>query len=127
LPYRPKIEPVVDQLVPDGAANRQGMQKGDKIIAIDGVKTPDWFDVVDIVQKSPEKLLKIDVERQGKILQLQVMPQGKRDNMGNVTGMLGVQTKSATLLFLANISKLFNIHLYKRSEKRYKRQVKFPV
>ena len=95
LPYRPKIEPVIDQLVPDGAANRQGMQKGDKIIAIDGVKTPDWFDVVDIVQKSPEKLLKIDVERQGKILQLQVMPQGKRDNMGNVTGMLGVQTKSA--------------------------------
>lgn len=95
LPYRPKIEPVVDQLVPDGAANRQGMQKGDKIIAIDGVKTPDWFDVVDIVQKSPEKLLKIDVERQGKILQLQVIPQGKRDNMGNVTGMLGVQTKSA--------------------------------
>ncbi|MHA3092791.1 RIP metalloprotease RseP [Acinetobacter brisouii] len=95
LPYRPKIEPVVDQLVPDGAANRQGMQKGDKIIAIDGVKTPDWFDVVDIVQKSPEKLLKIDVERQGKILQLQIMPQGKRDNMGNVTGMLGVQTKSA--------------------------------
>lgn len=95
LPYRPKIEPVVDQLVPDGAANRQGMQKGDKIIAIDGVKTSDWFDVVDIVQKSPEKLLKIDVERQGKILQLQVMPQGKRDNMGNVTGMLGVQTKSA--------------------------------
>ncbi|MHA3052640.1 RIP metalloprotease RseP [Acinetobacter sp. ANC 4640] len=95
LPYRPKIEPVIDQLVPDGAASRQGMQKSDKIIAIDGVKTPDWFDVVDIVQKSPEKLLKIDVERQGKVLQLQVMPQGKRDNMGNVTGMLGVQTKSA--------------------------------
>ncbi|MHA3061311.1 RIP metalloprotease RseP [Acinetobacter sp. ANC 4636] len=95
LPYRPKIEPIIDQLVPDGAASRQGMQKSDKILAIDGVKTPDWFDVVDIVQKSPEKLLKIDVERQGKVLQLQVMPQGKRDNMGNVTGMLGVQTKSA--------------------------------
>ncbi len=94
LPYRPKIEPIIDQLVPDGAAIRQGLQKGDKIIAIDGVRTPDWFDVVDIVQKSPEKLLKIDVERQGKTLQLQVMPQGKRDNMGNVTGMLGVQTKS---------------------------------
>ncbi|MHA3083805.1 RIP metalloprotease RseP [Acinetobacter sp. ANC 5383] len=95
LPYRPKIEPIIDQFVPDGAASRQGMQKSDKILAIDGVKTPDWFDVVDIVQKSPEKLLKIDVERQGKVLQLQVMPQGKRDNMGNVTGMLGVQTKSA--------------------------------
>lgn len=98
LPYRPTIEPVIDQLVPDGAAIRQGMQKGDKILAIDGVKTPDWFDVVDIVQKSPEKLLKIEIERQGKALQLQVMPQGKRDNMGNVTGMLGVQTKSAHIV-----------------------------
>lgn len=94
LPYRPKIDPVIDQLVPDGAAIRQGLQKGDRIIAINGVKTPDWFDVVDIVQKSPEKLLKIDVERLNKIVHLQVMPQGKRDNMGNMTGILGVQTQS---------------------------------
>ena len=92
LPYRPHIDAVVSSLAEDGAAIRQGMQVGDKIIAIDGVTMKDWFDVVQIVQKSPEKLLKIDVLRNNEVVHLQVMPQAKRDNMGNVSGMLGVQS-----------------------------------
>lgn len=91
LPYRPYIAPVVSKLSEDGAAIRQGMKEGDKIIAIDGVKMNDWFDVVQVVQASPEKLLKIDILRQNQLIHLEVMPQGKRDNMGNVSGVLGVQ------------------------------------
>ncbi|MFH7766448.1 RIP metalloprotease RseP [Acinetobacter sp. BSP-28] len=91
MPYRPYIAPVVSKLSEDGAAIRQGMKEGDKIVAIDGVKMNDWFDVVQVVQASPEKLLKIDVLRQNQLLHLQVMPQAKRDSMGNVSGMLGVQ------------------------------------
>ncbi|MEB3766515.1 RIP metalloprotease RseP [Acinetobacter sp. MD2] len=94
LPYRPHITPTISELSVDGAAIRQGMKAGDIIVAINQVKTPDWFDVVDIVQKSPEKLLNIQVLRHGQLVNLSVMPQGKRDNMGNVTGMLGV--KAAT-------------------------------
>ena len=67
------------------------MKEGDKIIAIDGVKMNDWFDVVQVVQASPEKLLKIDILRQNQLLHLEVMPQAKRDSMGNVSGVLGVQ------------------------------------
>jgi regulator of sigma E protease len=67
------------------------MKAGDQIVAIDGVKMKDWFDVVEVVQASPEKLLKIDVLRQNQLVHLEVMPQGKRDNMGNVSGVLGVQ------------------------------------
>ncbi|MCK4089289.1 RIP metalloprotease RseP [Acinetobacter radioresistens] len=92
IPYRPQIPAVVTKLSEDGAAIRQGIKEGDKIVAIDGVKMKDWFDVVEIVQASPEKLLKIDVLRNGEIKQLDVMPQGQRDNMGNVIGMLGVQS-----------------------------------
>jgi len=47
---------------------------------------------VQVVQASPEKLLKIDVLRQDQQVQLEIMPQAKRDNMGNTTGMLGVQS-----------------------------------
>ncbi|WOE40178.1 RIP metalloprotease RseP [Acinetobacter chinensis] len=90
-PYRPHIPAVISKLSEDGAAIRQGMKNGDKIIAINGVKMKDWFDVVQVVQASPEKLLKIDVLRNSQLVQLEVMPQGKRDSMGNVTGMLGVQ------------------------------------
>ena len=92
LPYRPEIPAVINKLSEDGAAIRQGLKQGDKILAIDGVQMKDWFDVVQVVQASPEKLLKIDVLRNNQVVQLEVMPQGKRDNMGNVTGMLGVQS-----------------------------------
>ena len=91
-PYRPQIPAIVSKLSEDGAAIRQGMQVGDQIIAIDGVKMNDWYDVVQVVQASPEKLLKVDVLRNNQVVQLQVMPQGKRDNMGNVSGILGVQS-----------------------------------
>ncbi|MCU4482105.1 RIP metalloprotease RseP [Acinetobacter ursingii] len=95
LPYRPQMPAVIHQLSEDGAAIRQGMKVGDQILSINGIKMNDWFDVVDVVQKSPEKLLNIDVLRNGQMVHLQVMPQGKRDNMGNITGMLGVQSNPA--------------------------------
>lgn len=95
LPYRPQMPAVIHQLSEDGAAIRQGMKVGDQILSINGIKMSDWFDVVDVVQKSPEKLLNIDVLRNGQMVHLQVMPQGKRDNMGNTTGMLGVQSNPA--------------------------------
>ncbi|QLB59284.1 RIP metalloprotease RseP [Acinetobacter indicus] len=91
-PYRPNIPTVVSKLSEDGAAIRQGMKEGDQILAIDGVVMKDWYDVVQVVQASPEKLLKIDVLRQDQRVQLEIMPQAKRDNMGNTTGMLGVQS-----------------------------------
>lgn len=91
IPYRPYIPATIMKLSEDGAAIRQGMKAGDQIVAIDGVKMKDWFDVVEVVQASPEKLLKIDVLRQNQLVHLEVMPQGKRDNMGNVSGVLGVQ------------------------------------
>lgn len=96
-PYRPLIAPVVEKLTADGAAIRQGMKEGDKIVSIDGKSIKDWFEVVDIVQKSPEKLLNIQVLRQNQLVDLNVMPQGKRDNMGNVTGMLGVQAQTGKI------------------------------
>ena len=92
MPYRPPIAAIATKLSADGAAIRQGMKVGDKIIAIDGVKMNDWFDVVQTVQAAPEKLLKIDVLRQNQLVHLQIMPQAKRDNMGNVSGVLGVQS-----------------------------------
>lgn len=97
LPYRPQIAPVVYKLSPDGAAIRQGMKEGDRIVAVEGKPIKDWFEVVDVVQKSPEKLLNFDVLRDGKTVQIQVMPQGKRDNMGQITGMLGVQAQSGQI------------------------------
>lgn len=101
-PYRPQIPAIVSKLSEDGAAIRQGMQEGDQIVAIDGVKMNDWYDVVQVVQASPEKLLKVDVLRNNQVQQLEVMPQGKRDNMGNVSGVLGVQSDPGKIVIPEN-------------------------
>ena len=49
---------MVSKLSEDGAAIRQGLKEGDKILAIDGVQMKDWFDVVQVVQASPENYLR---------------------------------------------------------------------
>ena len=97
LPYRPQIAPIVEKLSPEGAAIRQGMKPDDRIVAIEGKPVQDWFDVVDIVQGSAEKLLAIDVLRAGQVVHLKIMPQAKQDNMGKITGMLGVQAQTAKI------------------------------
>lgn len=91
-PYRPPMKAVVSELVEGGAAQRQGMQVGDEIIKIDSKPVQDWYEVVTIVRKSPEKLLQIDVLRQGNIVTLKVMPQAKREE-GQVYGSLGVKNQ----------------------------------
>lgn len=98
LPYRPKIEPVIEKMADNSAASRQGMQVGDRVLSINNIQTPDWFDVVDIVKKSPETLLNFKLLRQGEVIDLQVMPQGRRDDMGHVTGVLGVQSHAGKIV-----------------------------
>ena len=93
LPYRPHIPARVTALSDDGAAIRQGMKVGDQIVKINGQTMKDWFDVVQVVQASPGKLLKIDVLRAQQVVHLEIMPQAKRDNMGQVSGVLGVQSQ----------------------------------
>ncbi len=89
LRWEPNIEPVIDQLAPEGSAMRQGMQTGDKIIAIDGTPIPDWLTATRIIQRSPETLLSITVLREGKQMDLSVMPQAVKDRGGNVVGRIG--------------------------------------
>lgn len=106
LPYHPPVAAVIGELNSDGAAIRQGMQVGDKIVVIDGVKMNDSYDVIRLVQQSPEKMLNIDVLRKGQLVHLQVMPQGQRDDMGQVKGMLGIKMKQEKLTIPAEYKQI---------------------
>lgn len=94
LPWQPHIEPVVGQLSEDGAAIRQGMKVGDKIVAINKQPVDDWLIVTRIIRDNPEVLLTFTVLREDKQgirreLDLQIMPQGKKDNTGHQYGQIG--------------------------------------
>lgn len=94
LPWQPQIEPVIGQLSEDGAAIRQGMKVGDKIVAINNEPVEDWLVVTRIIRDNPETLLNFTVLRENeqgesREVQLQVMPQGKKGSAGQQYGQIG--------------------------------------
>ncbi len=90
-PWQPTIPAVLGEVQPDGAAALQGLQTGDRIVAINGQMVTDWLAMTRVVRANPEVLLHLDIERQGQRLQKAVMPQGHRDDMGSRIGQLGIR------------------------------------
>ncbi|MCL1622774.1 RIP metalloprotease RseP [Moraxella sp. Tifton1] len=90
LPYQPVIEPVLSEIVPDGAAALMGLKVGDRILSIDGVKIDNWIDATSIIRNSPEKMLYFEVLRDAKTMTIKVMP--KRVSVhGQKVGQIGVK------------------------------------
>jgi len=71
--WRPR--PTVDQVLPDGAAARAGLLKGDLVTAIDGKPVADFVEFTTIVRAAPGRTLQIDVERAGQPVRLAMTPE----------------------------------------------------
>ncbi|PID37694.1 MAG: RIP metalloprotease RseP [Pseudomonadales bacterium] len=89
LPWQPMIEPVVASLSKGGAAERMGLKVGDKIVKVNETEIDDWLAFQRIVKANPETTLAISVLRDGKPVSLDIMPQGRKDKMGNEYGIIG--------------------------------------
>ncbi|MGM8890511.1 RIP metalloprotease RseP [Psychrobacter sp. 1Y1] len=98
LPWQPQIVPIVGGLAPDGAASRQGLKVGDRITAINDTAIEDWITATRIIRDNPETLLNFTVLRDDKSVQLQIMPQGKKDNLGNDYGQIGAMVDQTEIV-----------------------------
>lgn len=61
--YRPPLDPVLGQLVPDGAAARAGLKEGDRLTHAGGEPIDGWETLVRIVRANPGKPVRLGVER----------------------------------------------------------------
>jgi len=86
--YDPEIEPVIDKVLPDGAAARAGLRAGDRVIAANGVSMANWQDLVQSVRQHPAKPLRIEYERQGQRGELTVVPDAVEE-AGERVGKIG--------------------------------------
>lgn len=93
LPWQPSFEPVIGDVVAGGAAERQGLRVGDRILSVDGKPVGNWQDFVEVVRQQPEQLMAVSVEREGKTVALQLTPTGEKDDQGIVRGKLGIALK----------------------------------
>ncbi len=66
--YRPPLKPVIGEVVPDGAAERAGLQAGDEIVAIDNQRITSWHQLVASVRSHPGMPLTLEVRRAGALM-----------------------------------------------------------
>ncbi len=98
LPWQPQIAPVIGELSADGAASLQGMQAGDQITAINDTLITDWISATRVIRDNPETLLNFSVLRDGDPVMLQIMPQAKKDTLGNRYGQIGAMVAQTDIV-----------------------------
>ncbi|SFA73593.1 MULTISPECIES: RIP metalloprotease RseP [unclassified Bacillus (in: firmicutes)] len=81
-------EPKLGELTNDGAAIEAGFKEGDIVQSINGAEISSWADIVEIIQKNPEKELLFSISRGGEDLEIPVTPKQKEVE-GQKIGIIG--------------------------------------
>jgi regulator of sigma E protease len=80
--YRDSAEqmqkPVIGSVIPGSAAEKAGLQSGDRIIAFHGIENPTWKDIEIDTFFHPEENIPVTVDRAGQNLGLTLTPQAKQ-------------------------------------------------
>ncbi|HXH26134.1 MAG TPA: RIP metalloprotease RseP [Vicinamibacterales bacterium] len=77
--------PVVGAVVPGSPAERVGLRRGDRIMAVAGREVPTWEDLLIAVGTRPDRDVPITVLREGRTLELTVRPTPEgRYEIGNI-------------------------------------------
>jgi regulator of sigma E protease len=86
--YRPELAPVIGGIVDASPASRAGLVKGDRITYVDGTVIGTWTELVRSVRASPDKTLRLTVERDGVRRYVEIVPEAVTAN-GERIGRIG--------------------------------------
>jgi len=90
--WTPRPDPVIDELVPGGAAEAAGLQPGDRIMSADGRVIETWPDWVELVRGRPGEILDVVVLRDGAELRLPLEVGSAQTDEGRV-GRIGATVR----------------------------------
>ena len=68
-----KLTPEIGKVYPNSAAFQANLQKGDKIISINGIKIESWDDIKNIIENSNDKLTVI-IKRKNRVIKKVITP-----------------------------------------------------
>lgn len=85
----PPLLPRIDELVPDGPADRAGFLAGDLIVQADGNPMPLWSDWVSYVRERPGQTIDVLLQRDGLEIHQALVPE-RRVTKGGEIGSVGM-------------------------------------
>jgi regulator of sigma E protease len=89
IPYQPPIKPIISVVNPGSAGERGGLSPGDEILAVNGKQIDLWEDLVQAIRESPGKKMSLEIRRDSKILDSEVIPDTVTED-GIKTGKIGI-------------------------------------
>jgi regulator of sigma E protease len=89
-PFTPPAPAHLGRVLPDHAGQRAGLADGDLVLAIDGNPVATWAEFTRIVLASPGKPITLEIERGGRRLKIQAVPESITE-AGTQFGRLGVE------------------------------------
>lgn len=91
-PWRPRFPPVIEQIKSGGPADQAGLRSGDRILAVDGEAMESWQQWASYVRENPGQALEVRIQRDGRELPLQVVPEAVETEQGAI-GRIGAYGK----------------------------------
>lgn len=92
FPWHLRLPPVIEQVQSGGSADRAGLQSEDRILAVDGKSVKSWQQWASYVQENPDQTIDVRIERNGRELTLQVVPEAVETDQGTI-GRIGAYGK----------------------------------
>ena len=91
-PYRPKLDPVLGEVVAGGAADQAGLKNGDRVVALAGRPVARWETFVEAILARPGQPVDLTVARGERLIDLTVTPR-KVTEHGRTFGRIDVKPR----------------------------------
>jgi len=88
-PFRPTLPPVLGEVLAGEPADAAGLRPGDRVLRADGESIPTWAAWVDYVRARPNQLIALEIERDGALRQLELIPAEVGAADGSSHGRIG--------------------------------------
>ncbi|MDC9595625.1 sigma E protease regulator RseP [Xenorhabdus anantnagensis] len=93
MPVVPQISSQVEKVHPASAAEKAGLQSGDRIVKVNGQDVDVWHTFSSFVRKNPNIPLKLDVARAGGMISLSLTPEVRKLSNDREEGFAGAELK----------------------------------
>ncbi|MBI6339095.1 sigma E protease regulator RseP [Proteus vulgaris] len=91
MPVGARLDSKIIEVTEGSAAEKAGLQAGDRIVKVDGQPIDTWHPFTYFVRQSPNKVLELLVERNGSSLMLNITPTAVALKDGTEIGQVGAQ------------------------------------